>query len=197
MTNGIPGTVDRIYENFIMRDLTYVFSGSLVLMSILYISDVDLINCIEYISQNVIIFLLFISVSYVTGHITFTGVMFLKIFTKVEDVYAPHNDLKTLWKLQEKYGPNTIRRIERENYLDRLARTIGSATLISFFILFFHLIIKYLRINDIDIIKLDIIIISILALITYVCVKEDRRWFNKLRKNLVEFGCLNETKNQS
>ena len=189
MTNGIPGTVDRIYENFIMRDLTYVFSGSLVLMSILYISDVDLINCIEYISQNVIIFLLFISVSYVTGHITFTGVMFLKIFTKVEDVYAPHNDLKTLWKLQEKYGPDTIRRIERENYLDRLARTIGSATLISSFILLFHLI-KYLIINDIDIIILDIIIISISALITIVCVKEDRRWFNKLRENLEEFGCF-------
>ena len=185
----MTGAADRIYENFIMRDLTYVFSGSLLLISILYVCEGNLINCIEYISQNLIMFIIFVGISYLTGYIVFTGAMFLKIFKKVQDVYAPRNELKILWEINNKYGPDTVKRIERESYLDRFARNIGSASLISALILLIPLF-KYHTIGD-------IIIFSVAVLVSIICVMEDRRWFKKLRGNIVDLGFLNETNNQS
>ena len=188
MKNGIPGAADRIYENFIMRDLTYIFSGSLLLINILYISEVNLLNAIDYISQNFIKFILFVSVSYLTGYIAFTGVMFLRIFSKVQVIYAPHYEIKILAELQKDYGPETIKRIERGRYLYSFARTIGSAFLINSLILLIPLF-KYHGIGD-------FIIFFVSLLVTIVCVMEDRRLFKKLRENLVELGCISETQKQ-
>lgn len=187
MSDKIPDAVDRIYENFFVRDLTYVFSGSLLLISILYVCEVNLINAIDYISQNFIKFILFIGVSYVAGYIVFTGVMFLHIFKTVKAVYDPRNEIEVLAEIQAKYEYNTIRRIERENYLERFARTIGSASLISSLILLVPLI-KYNGIGD-------FIIFFISAVITIVCWKESKRWIKKLRENLEYLGCdMNGTK---
>ena len=177
MSDNFLDAVDRIYEKFLMRDLTYVFGGSLLLISIQYVREGNLINTIDYISQNLIIFIIFLGISYVAGYVVFTGVMFLKIFDTVKDIYTPHNEIKILADILEKYGHDTIKRIERENYLERFARTIGSASLISSCVLIFSFIMYYRFV--------DLIISLILVVITIVCLKENKRWIKKLRENIV------------
>lgn len=90
---------------------------------------------------------------------------------------TPHNEIKILADILEKYGHDTIKRIERENYLERFARTIGSASLISSCVLIFSFIMYY-RFGD-------LIISLILVVITIVCLKENKRWIKKLRENIV------------
>ena len=181
MSDNFLDGMDRIYEKFFMRDLTYVFCGSLLLISIQYVREGNLINTIDYISQNLIIFIIFLGISYVTGYIVFTGVMFLKIFGTVKNIYTPHNEIKILADILKKHGPDTIRRIERENYLERFARAIGSASLISSCILLFSFII-YNRIGD-------FIIFLILVVITTVCLMENKRWIKKLKENIEHLEC--------
>lgn len=181
MSDNFLDGMDRIYEKFFMRDLTYIYGGSLLLISIQYVREGNLINTIDYISQNLIVFIIFLGISYVAGYIVFTGVMFLKIFDTVKDIYTPHNEIKILADILKKYGPDTIKRIERENYLERFARTIGSASLISSCVLIFSFI-MYNRFGD-------LIISLILVVITIVCLKENKRWVKKLRENIEHLEC--------
>ncbi len=183
MSDGISDTLDRVYENFFMRDLTYVFAGSLLLTSILYVYEINLINAMNYISQNFIRFIIFVSVSYIIGYIGFTGIMFLNIFEKLKDIYGGHKDIKIFADIEGRYGHNTIRRIERDQYLDRLAKTIGSATLISSLILLVPLIKYNFRISD-------IIIISTTIVVTIVCFFENKRWAESLRDNLKDLDVI-------
>lgn len=67
MAEEIRDVVSRMYENFLMRDLTYVFAGSLLLASTKYAYDGNLISSIDYISQNFLRFIIFITISYFIG----------------------------------------------------------------------------------------------------------------------------------
>jgi len=152
MPEEYKDVVSRIYENFLMRDLTYVFGGGLLLASVKYAYDGNLMGAIDYVSQNFLKFIVFVVISYFVGLIVQEGVSFIniKIKSKSKEIYivktAPevpksYNDYFLLMAdIQKNYGVDTIRRIERTIYLKHVGATIGSASLISCLILLVPLI---------------------------------------------------------
>lgn len=201
MPEGIMGAVDRIYENFLIRDLTYFFGGCLLLASFYYAYGGNLINAIDYISQNFLKFIIFVSVSYFIGLIGYSGVMNIqnlsvdkkilkntKIFKTLPNVPEPYKDNELLLlDIEKQYGLGIIRKIERINYLKRLGAVTGSSSIISSLILLVPLI-KYHRIND-------FIIFFVLIFITIFCIMHNRRWYkrhNEILKCFVED--MNNTK---
>jgi len=186
MTGEIRDIVGRMYENFLMRDLTYVVGGSVVLASIKYTCDGNLICSINYISQNFLRFIIFITISYFIGLLVQEGILLIRIkgckIVETEPTPPhPYNDyLLCMADIQKKYGGDTIRRIERIIYLKNIGSAIASASLISSLILLFPLF-KHHRIGD-------FIIFFFFALLTIVCVIENRNMLNKQNETLRHFA---------
>jgi len=189
MPEEYKDVVSRIYENFLMRDLTYVFGGGLLLASVKYAYDGNLMGAIDYVSQNFLKFIVFVVISYFVGLIVQEGVSFIniKIKSKSKEIYivktAPevpksYNDYFLLMAdIQKNYGVDTIRRIERTIYLKHVGATIGSTSLISCLILLVPLIKYQFR-------EGDCVIISVLAVLTIVCLLGNRRKLNQQNETL-------------
>ena len=79
--------------------------------------------------------------------------------------------------IQKNYGVDTIRRIERTIYLKHVGAAIGSASLISCLILLVPLIKYQFR-------GWDCVIISVLAVLTIVCLLENRWKLNQQNETL-------------
>ena len=177
MPEEIKDVVGITYENFLMRDLTYVFAGSLLLASTKYAYDGNLICAIDYVTQDVFKFTIFLSVSYAIGLIVQEGVSFIKIVKTQPEIPKPYNDYFLLMAdIRENYGFAIIREIERTIYLKHVGAAIGSTSLISSLILLIPLI-KYHKIED-------FMVFFILIILTIVCLIENRFKLNQQSENL-------------
>jgi hypothetical protein len=67
IVNKLKDNLALAYENFLMRDLTYVFAGVLILLSLKYAYDGKVIDTFEYITLNWIRILIFFIGSYFIG----------------------------------------------------------------------------------------------------------------------------------
>ena len=86
MREDIKDICSRAYDNFIMRDLNYAFSGGLIYACIYYTFGKNLECGISYITNNFFIFIIFIIASYFTGIIVQAGVSFTKLFRTGEKI---------------------------------------------------------------------------------------------------------------
>ena len=188
MPEEVKDIVGRLYENFLMRDLTYVFGGALLLASIKYAYDGNLLDAIDYVSQDFLKFILFLTISYFIGLIVQEGASFIKIVKTRPKIPKPYNDYFILMEdIQEKYGFGTIRRIERIVYLKHVGAAVGSASLIGSFILLVSLI-KYHKIGD-------FIAFFILIAFTIVCLIENRWKLKQQNETLKHLANnMNDTK---
>ena len=174
MPEEYKDVVSRLYENFLMRDFTYIFGGGILLASVKYAYDGNLIGAIDYVTQDFLKFIIFLITSYFIGLIVQEGVSLIIIKTKSKERYIikttqeiPYSDYFLLMaEIQKKYGGGTIRRIERIIYLKHVGAAIGSASLISSLILLVPLI-KYHR-------AWDFIIFFVLIITTVACLMENR-----------------------
>ena len=143
MTQDVKDTIYNIYECFLLRDLAYFFGGSLILASIYYAFERNLINAVDYITQDFLKFLIFSCVSYFVGLIVHDGVKQIEIKSfriVMPDTLRSDNFVFTMLmaSIHKKWGNNAARRIERIIYFRNVGSVVGSASLISFLILFTH-----------------------------------------------------------
>jgi len=183
MSDDIKDTLYNIYECFLLRDLVFIFGGSLILGSIYYVFNGDIITAVNYVTQNFFKFLLFLIVSYFTGIIVSDGVKQIKFIKIVEpDTLMSENFNFTILmaRIREKWGVNTIRRIERCIYFKKVGSVIGSALLISALILVVSIIINF---------KLkESIMIFVLLIFSMVCLIENRQITDGLKLDLEIFA---------
>jgi len=182
----------RVYENFLMRDLTYVFAGVLLLASTKYAYDRELIDAINYVSQDIFKFVIFIAVSYFIGLIVQEGCTFVGIVKtrpeKPAKEYAKYLMLRANIRRQR---PEAIREMERVIYMKHIGAAIGSASFISCLILIFFplcdALFKHRQIS-LELFKiLDFWIVLALLLITIVCVILNRQ---RLKDQQEFINCL-------
>jgi len=179
MPKEINGFFNRIYENFFMRDLTYVFGGSILLATTYHTLKENLcleqnLSCaIKYVTQNLYTFLILIAVSYFYSLIVQEGCLnlykFLKfLLTKIfktESKDPPYEPIEVFMALlSKKFGASDIRELERTIYLKNVGSAIGTSSLISTLIFLFRLIENYE--------KSDRIIFVVLVVITAVGFSE-------------------------
>ena len=187
MSEQIRDAVGRIYENFLMRDLTYVAGGALLIAGIEYARHGDLTHATDYISQNTLKFVLFLGVSYFVGLVVKEGMCFTKIFKVAPEVPKPYDDYFLLMgDIQKKHGSDVIRRIERIIYLKHVGVAIGSASFISSWILLIPLI-RYHEIKYFT-------AFFVLVVLTLVCLMESRSKLREQNETLKSFaGTMNDT----
>lgn len=171
MPKEINGLFTRIYENFFMRDLTYIFGGNILLATTYHALGKNLLCAIKYVTQNFFTFLILILVTYFIGLIVQQGVSCIpfinKIFITEPDIPKPYKTY-TVFRalLSKRFEGHDIREIERVIYLKQVSFTVGSSYLISALISLYPLI-KNHKISD-------FIISGVLIILTFVCYKENR-----------------------
>lgn len=154
--SNITDAIGVAYERFLMRDLTYVFSGSILLLSIMFAfyGETKTINlAINYILNNCnwCALLILLILSYFIGFITKEGLQHLKtkngpiFFSTLPNYPFPFNEKgETLGKgslimkslISKRYGFNTTRELERRIYIFHIGASLGTASLIGSVILF-------------------------------------------------------------
>lgn len=179
MIKEINGFINKIYENFFMRDLTYIFGGSILLASIYhalekeYALEQKLSFAIKYVTQNFFAFLILMAVTYFIGLIAqegclnlFEGCWFLlkKLFgiKPSPKRYDSIDEFKAL--LSQKFGANGTRELERTIFLKNMGSAVGASSGISAIIF----LVLYKATHE----PRDLRIFFVLAIITSVCIWE-------------------------
>lgn len=183
--------ISKMYENFLARDLTYIFAGGLLLTNINYACNRNFKGFFNYITENLFKFIIFLGVSYFIGLITQEGLSFINIKTKSKkeiyiiktrpEIPSQYKNYCSLMTDIEKYfGLITLKEIERTIYLKHIGTAIGSASLISSIILLFPLI-KYHNIKD-------FILFLGFLIITIICLIQNREKLNTQNKTFSELA---------
>lgn len=102
MSEEIKDIGGRLYENFLMRDLTFAFGGALLLASIKYAHDGRLKEGIDYVTQDFLKFILFLAISYFIGLIVQEGASFVKIVKTEPEVPGTHHYFLVMAYIQKK-----------------------------------------------------------------------------------------------
>lgn len=179
MREDIKDIFSKAYDNFIMRDLNYVFSGGLIYACIYYTFGNSFECGIRYITNNFFIFIIFLIASYFSGIIVHEVVLsapyLFKTEAKIPESYRNDYVLFMAGVMKE-YGSATVRRLERTTYLMLMGSSIGSALLINFFIISYRFTEKG-KIHDIA-------ISAIFLLLTVGCVIINRKKYKELNRNI-------------
>jgi hypothetical protein len=166
MSENSNNIFDRIYENFFTRDFCYILGGSLLLIIIKYAWDRNIIDLINYITENFLKFIVFILFSYVIGVIVQEGLSFIKVVNTSTQIPSSHtNYLLAIEDIRKNYSEVTLREIERVIFLKHFGASIGGASLIGSIVLLV-IVIKFKRVQD-------YFLLLILILFTIVCLREN------------------------
>ncbi len=182
MVGNYADTMNKLYENFFMRDFVYIGAGCVFLFSIGYYYSGNFESIMNYFTQNIFKFIIFLIFSYFAGVIIQEGTAFLGIVKTGVKAYKPFNEYTFLInEARRKYGLDIIIELERIIHFKQIGSAIGSASLSSSFVLLLSFT-KYHR-------HTDLIVLSALVVVTVICLKENRwklRQQNELLKHIAE-----------
>jgi hypothetical protein len=115
---GIRSILNEVYEEFLLRDLTYLFAGGLLLASAKYAYDGNLKEAIDYVSDNPLKFVIFLGVSYLLGLLAQEGMSFLGIVKTWEEAPSGYSSAEHFRSdVLKFYGYSVYREVERTAYL--------------------------------------------------------------------------------
>ena len=155
MYQEIRDTLGTAYERFLMRDLTYVFAGLIIVTSVKYAYDGKIFDLFSVITKGWTNFILFFLSSYFLGCLTKEALTYWNQEKDNKKVKKDNNCLNYLkyphwfstwhaktkeyyilmFKIQKKFGMSTIRRLERTAYFYHIGASIGTASFVGFLIL--------------------------------------------------------------
>jgi len=175
--SNIGDFLDKMYENFLARDLTYIFAGGLLLTNINYACNINIKFFFDYITANLFKFIIFMGVSYFIGIIIQEGLSFINIKTKSEknfyiintraEIPTPYTNYCTLiTDIKKHFGLTTLKELERIVYLKQIGSAIGASFFLSSLILLIPLF-KHCRL-------INFILFFTHILFTIICLKENR-----------------------
>ena len=150
MYQEIRDTLGTAYERFLMRDLTYVFAGLIIVTSVKYAYDGKIFDLFSIITKGWTNFILFFLSSYFIGCLTKEALTYWNQEKDNKKVKKDNNCLNYLkcphwfstwhaktkkyyilmFKIQKKFGVSTIRRLERTAYFYHIGASIGTASLV-------------------------------------------------------------------
>ena len=171
MNKRVGETITFIYESFILRDLAYIFGGSLILGFVYYATERNIIPAIDYVTQNILKFMFFVFISYCCGIIAHTVISLIEeklidLFKK-ERINQEKEKKKTILSLpylldnvKKQCGDYSARAIERIFFIRLLNRVIYSSSIIC------TLIISILIITDLSCINLILLGLTIAMIFT-------------------------------
>ena len=129
--DGSRGVLENLYENFIARDLTFIFGGGVVSASFLFLIDSCPPNLLKSVTENIVYIIIFIITSY------FIGVFCHELFYRCNIIKAIQTeingrDVMFIESEAQKKGMGFIlRRIERLIYIKQIFGVMGSCMLLS------------------------------------------------------------------
>jgi Fe2+ transport system protein B len=129
-TKDIMGTM---YENFVTRDVTYAGAGALMIISIYHV----FFCCVNALTIEILAkplaFLIFIAVSYFSGLIVKEGIcQILGIKYGYPRNFPESRHLEFHAFINEKYGRDGLKRMERTNYFMHVGISFGLGSLVGF-----------------------------------------------------------------
>ena len=181
MYQEIRDTLGTAYERFLMRDLTYVFAGLIIVTSVKYAYDGKIFDLFSIITKGWTNFILFFLSLYFIGCLTKEA---LSYWNKCDDFYTelkyPHwfstcpkaeKYYILMFKIQKKFGMSTIRRLERTAYFYHIGASIGTASLVGSLILSFvgSLILSFVG----SLILLILLVMTVLVIVSAILPKHN------------------------
>lgn len=192
MNEKVGATVTHIYESFLLRDLAYIFGGSLILGCVFYAAEGNIIPAINYVTQNILKFMLYAFLSYNCGLIAHNGIsLFVGLFKKKTDKKS--DDMNMCWSSLmdsiEKYCENiVIRTIERLLFLRIMSEVIYSSSIICVLIFLPLTIFNFKLIN--------LILLGVFAILFMIGLFEQKRRADILTKELLALRNLTKEHKQ-
>jgi len=205
MYQELRETIGVSYERFLMRDLTYVFSGFILLLCITFAYNEN-INIIfnllinESNDCNWCIFLIFLAIAYFVGFIAKEGLQHIKkkknkdgkrkpwLFNTLPDYPKPFNEhpisegkgsliLQSI--IGKRYGFGTLRELERRVYIFHIGASVGTASFLGFIILLISTFFNNINLLE-SIVNLEIYsqLIFVLIISSVVC-RIENSWMLK------------------
>jgi hypothetical protein len=200
MYSELKESIGIAYERFLMRDLTYVFSGFILLNCFTfayYGSFKPNFYFLPYISEtcNICMFLLFLIISYFVGFIAKEGLQHIKInnnpvfFSTLPKYPYPFNQDSESGKgslimksiINKKYGIGTTLELERRIYIFHIGASIGSTSFLGSILLIIAIIPHKLLGLDYNY-DIYFLLIGILVLSFIVC-KIENTWMLQQYEN--------------
>ena len=176
----------NLYESFLMRDLTYIFSGFIVLGCIFYFFEKEILKAIDYACENIFKFLFFLIISYFTGYMIRQGFAFIKVFKIKVHVPLPYTYITLLGGIFNEYGKGSTGAIERLIYFMNMGSSLGSAFIISSLLFLLSFIIKH-KISD-------LILFMISGIFLVICLIENRTVAKEIERDLNYYATILKTK---
>ena len=166
MSKNLNDIIDRMYENFLMRDLSYIFGGCILLGSLAYSLNGELTSIINYITNNVLIFILFLIVAYFIGIITQEGMAFTGLIKTRQKVPEPYEDyIILLINIKKYFGEDAIKYLERIIYLKHIGSSLGASSFIGTVLIFVRTV-WYHKFQD-------FIVLVFMLTFTFICIIEN------------------------
>jgi len=184
----IENIVGKLYDRYIMRDLAHIFAGAFILVVIAYSLEQHEVF-FDFISANLVNFIIFLFPSYLLGLllVEIPAFIYTRKWSRIE--YDDHNTdfPEKMKEIENKYGFDPLRLIERFEYLRRIGFSLCSASAISFIIIIVKLILgSYEPIDILIIIGIIFVFFSSLRLFQRMKVRiEDAKqhYIDELKKN--------------
>ncbi len=184
----IGDVLGKLYDRYIMRDLAHAFAGAFILVVVAYSFDQHLVFFC-FISKKLLNFIIFLFFSYFIGLVLveIPASIYKKKWSRI--MKSDHNtDFPKIMKaIEDKYGFDPLRLIERFEYLRRIGSSVCATASISLIIIISKWIFCCYGNKDISVVVgIIFVIISSLRLFQRMHSRiEDAKsyYINQLEKN--------------
>lgn len=139
MSDPSKNIIERMHENLLIRDITYIFSGGIFITISINTFDYDLNNYFNFITQNIYSFILFVLLSYFIGIVlNFLVPLFRILPFKIIKSKICSDTLDIYTDIQISFGNFAIKQLERILFIRNLFSTISLALILGILIDVFH-----------------------------------------------------------
>ena len=180
--DGSRGVLENLYENFVARDLTFIFGGGVVSASFLFLIDRCPPKLLSSVMENLVYIIIFIITSY------FIGVFCHELFYRCNIVKAPQEKIKKRdvmfleTEAQQAGNGFLLRRIERLIFIKQIFGVVGSCAFVSMIMLGIKIMqyMYYMRMHDIHCaLKLKSMILILIIFMVMESIGICSVWLNR------------------
>lgn len=138
--NDIKGFLEDVYNSFVLRDLSYIFGGSILLLTIAYsfISQ-DLSSITDWVFANGYRLLFLIVCSYFFGLIS-TDLYTNMPWVRMEPEEYSNTYYSTIHTMEMHISPSLMKKFDRFTFFEVAEYSLAGSSLVSVFVTIFALI---------------------------------------------------------
>ena len=192
MNDKSKNVLERIHEYFLMRDISFIFSGGIFITIVIHALNYEMQNYFIIITKNVYSFILFIVSSYFVGIFLYFLAPVCRIvpFETLKPKLCA-DTLEIYTDINKKFGSIAIRQLEKVLFFRNFGSTIGMGLIIAVFLEVYH----YFNVKNFISLLLVVLFLLIGLFFVYIARMHNRSYDSSLRS----FGSrlLSEKSNSS